>query len=129
MTPACSDDGTGVVSTCIGVVIFLTLLLFAAHTLLGLYTESVVTAAAYDAAATLAGAEVVDDPAAAARITAQARQSLGRLGDHADITWSADADAVRLTVRVPHPAVLPGLLPALRGPIERTVRIRAERVR
>ena len=121
-----SDTGSGVLSTFLGSTVFLAFLLFAAHLLLGLYAESVVGAVAYDAAKTVAGADAGGDPAAAA---ASARASLGRLGSDASFDWDVSDEAVRLTVRVARPAILPGWLARVRGPIERTVRVRTERVR
>jgi hypothetical protein len=112
-----------------GAAMFLVFLLFAAHLLLGLYLASVVTAVTYDAAKTAAGADALGDPAARARITDSARRQLGRFGPEAVFDWGVDDDAVRLTVRVPRPPVLPGFLPAPRAPIQRSARVRAERVR
>ncbi|MDQ1445339.1 MAG: hypothetical protein QOI20_1803 [Acidimicrobiaceae bacterium] len=123
------DAGAGVVSTVFGVSIFLVFMLFAAQLLLGLYAESVVGAVTFDAAKTVAGANSIDDPSAPARADVAARRRLGRLGDGAAFDWAVSDDAVRLTVRVRRPPVLPGLLPDVRGPIVRRVRVRAERVR
>lgn len=122
------DDGAGVISTFFGAVVFLFFLLFAAHLLLGLYAESVVGAVAYDTAKTAAGSDALS--AGTRALEAGARSQLGRLGAEAVFVWAVDDDAVRLTVRVPRQGVLAGLpgLPG-RGPIERTVRVRAERVR
>lgn len=124
-----SDVGAGVVSTFMGAVVFLLFLLFAAQLLLGLHTESVVGAVAYDAAKTVAGGAVVTDPLAPSRATDLARRRLGRLGADASFSWSVDDDAVLLTVRVPRPPILFGMLPMVRGPIQRTVQVRAERWR
>lgn len=123
------DHGAGVISTFMGVIVFLLFLLFAAQLLVGLYTESVVGAVTYDAAASVAGAAVVESSVAQAAAVAEARRQLGHMGSRASFTWSVDGDAVRLTVRVERPPLLPGLLPAVRGPIERTMRVRTERVR
>lgn len=110
-----SEAGAGVVSTFIGAAVFLVFLLFSAQLLLGLYAESVVTAVAYDTAASAAGADLLG-----AESVARAR-----LGPDARFEWAVDDDAVRLTVRVPRRAVLGWTRP----PIVRTVRVRAERVR
>jgi hypothetical protein len=125
------DAGAGVVSTLVGTAIFLLFLMFAAQLLLGLYLTSVVNAVTYDAAKTAAGASVVHDGGGGgrARVEAAARRQMGRFGPAAEFTWTVDDDAVRLTVRVARPPVLPGLLPAVRSPIERTARVRVERVR
>lgn len=118
-----NDEGAGVISTFVGTAIFLVFLLFAAQLLLGLYAESVVGAVAYDAAKAVAGSDGLSSRVA---VEASARRSLGAFGDAASFTWSVDEDAVRLTVRVPRRGLLPGWE---RGPVERTVRVRAERVR
>lgn len=115
------EEGTGVVSTFVGAAIFLVCLLFAAQVLLGLYLTSVVSAVASDAARTAAGASAppVDE------VAASARRQLGAAGSGATFSWTMDDDAVRLTVRVPRP----GMLPVLTSPIVRTVRVRVERWR
>lgn len=118
------DEGAGVISTFVGAAIFLLFLLFAAQLLIGLYAESVVAAVAYDTAKTVAGSDGLGSTGAA---EASARRQLGGFGPDAVFVWSVDDDAVRLTVRVARRGFLPGL-PG-RGPIERTVRVRAERVR
>jgi hypothetical protein len=123
------DDGAGVVSTFIGAIIFLCFMLFAAQLLLGLYVTSVVGAVTYDAAASAAAGSSVDSSGARAAIALRAREQLGRLGPSARFEWDVSVDAVRLTVRVRRPAVLPGLLPGVSSDVVRTVRVRAERVR
>jgi hypothetical protein len=122
------DDGAGIVSTFIGAVIFLFFLLFAAQVLLGLYLTSVVTAVTYDAAKTAAGADALGRPGGRDEVVASARHQLGRLGSDAEFWWADDADAVRLTVRVAEPPMLPGLLPGARRVITRTARVRMERL-
>jgi hypothetical protein len=119
------DDGAGVVSTFVGAAIFIVFLLFSAQLLLGLYLSSVVSAVTYDAARTAAGASSPGQGA----VESSARRQLGAFGADAVFVWSGDADALRLTVRVRRPPVLPGLLPAGRSPIVRTARVRLERVR
>lgn len=121
-----SDEGAGVLSTFIGAVIFVVFLLFAAQLLLGLYLTSVVGAVTYDAAKTAAGSDAVGGQSVAVE---SARRQLGRLGSRAEFEWVADDDAVRLTVRVPRPPVLAGFLPLVDDSIERTARVRVERVR
>jgi hypothetical protein len=117
------------VSTFIGAVIFLLFMLFAAQLLLGLYLSSVVGAVTYDAAASAASASAVASPSARAEIVARARAQLGGLGPSARFEWEVSDDAMRLTVRVPRPAVLPGLLPGVSSDVVRTARVRVERVR
>ena len=115
---------------------FLALLLFAVQVLVGLHATTVVTAVAYDAAKTVAGADAASAvgggrSAAQARATADARRRLGRVGDDASFTWGATGDAVVLTVRAPRPRVLPAALVGGVTPpdVVRTVRVRIEAVR
>ena len=125
-----SESGSGPISTWIGFVVFLGLLLFAVQSLLNLYATSVVTSVAYDAAREVAGAD--GGPEEVARAEARARALLGRFGDAASFDWSSTSDDdVVLRVRGTVPRVL---LPAQRGPvafgeIDRTVRVRVERFR
>lgn len=119
------DDGAGVLSTFVGAVVFVVFMLFAAQLLLGLYLASIVGAVTYDAAKTAAGS----DAPAQAVVTESARRQLGRFGDAAQFDWAAGDDAVRLTVTVPRPPLLPGFLPFVDDTITRTARVRAERIR
>ncbi len=125
------ERGAGVIATVAGVTVFLVLLLFAVQILVGLYATSVVTAATYDAAKVLAGADAGDSAVGRANAEAGARSQLGRYGQKADFGWENDAESVRLHVRAPRPTLLP--LSLVRGvglsDIERTVTVRVERVR
>ena len=116
-----SNAGTGVIGTVVGVTMFLTLLLFAVQVVLGLYATTVVTAAAYDAAKSVAGA---DRPSPSSAVDV-ARRRIGALGDRAVFTWAIDDDTVALTVRAPRPT----LLPLVSFDVVRTVRVRVESVR
>ncbi len=130
------DHGAGLIGTVAGLLVFLALMLFAVQTLIGLYTRSVVTDAAYEGARMVAGARVDHtDPGAegAARVAAEdtVRHLLGRFGDRVELDWSSStADEVALTVKARPPGFL---WTALRGPgaalIDRTVRVRVEQVR
>lgn len=131
-----AEVGAGVIGTVVGVFVFLALLLFAVQVLVGLHATTVVTAVAYDAAKTVAGADAASASgggrgAARARATADARRRLGRVGDDASFTWSATGDAVVLTVRAPRPRVLPAALVGGVAPpdVVRTVRVRVEAIR
>lgn len=115
------EEGAGVVGGVVGVFVFLSLLLFAVQVVLGLYATTVVTAAAYDAAKSVAGA---DRPSTATAEDA-ARRHIGRLGARAAFAWKVDDDTVALTVRAPRPSLLP--LPS--DDVVRTVRVRVESVR
>ena len=121
------DAGAGLVGTIAGVTVFLAFLLFAVQLLFNLYATSAVTAAAYDAARLVAGGDAPD----VARAEDHARQVLGRYADRVSFDWSVDGDVVALRVTAENPTFL---LPALGGSlgfdeIDRTVRVRAERLR
>lgn len=119
------------VATLFGVLVFVLLLLFAAQVLVGLYTTSVVTAATYDAARIVAGADAGTEEPARHDAEAGARRQLGRAGEDMRFAWTVDADAVRLTVRAQRPTLLPRALAGGvgLGDIVRTVQVRTERVR
>ncbi len=126
-----AEEGVGVVGTVVGVLVFLVMVLFAAQVLLGLYTTSVVTAATYDAAKTVAGADASTAVAARADAESNARSQLGSFGRDVTFSWGPGSETVRLTVRAPRPTVLPHALARGMGlgDIVRTVHVRAERVR
>ena len=84
------------------------------------------TAAAYDAARMVAGADGDVE-----RGESQARAVLGRYADRVSFEWTLDGDTVALRVTARNPSFL---LPALGGAvgldeIDRTVRVRMERPR
>jgi hypothetical protein len=128
--PGHDERGSGVFSAWFGFIVFLALLLFAVQVLFNLYATSVVNSVAYDAARKVAGAR--GGPGSVVVAEAEARRALGRYGDRVSFSWAGtDADVVVLRVRATSPTVL---LPALAGPvafgnIDRTVRVRMERVR
>ncbi|HEY4377237.1 MAG TPA: hypothetical protein VGM93_08760 [Acidimicrobiales bacterium] len=123
-------------STVAGVVVFLAFLLFAVQLTFDLSATSAVSAAALDAARTVASRDVDHADADAVREAQvdgerRARSELGRLGNRATFTWRVDDDDVQLRVQVTNPRFLP---PGLDRPvgfdrIDRTVSIRVERVR
>ena len=125
-----SERGSGTISTWIGLVVFLGLLLFAVQALLNLYAASVLTSVAYDAAREVAGAD--GGSAAVTHAESRARGLLGAFGQRVSFDWSETSDEdVVLRVRGTVPKVL---LPVQRGPvafgeIDRTVRVRVERFR
>ena len=124
-----AERGGGVLSAWFGLVVFLTLLLFAVQVLYNLYATSVVTSVSYDAARRVAAAQ--GDPGAVGRAEADARRALGRYADRVTFTWALDGDTVSLRVRARNPSFL---LPAVAGPLafselDRTVRVRVERFR
>lgn len=127
---AADESGAGVISSMLGVFVFLLLMLFAVQVLYGLYATSVVTAVTYDAAKAVAGSEGGD--AARAEAQRKATAQLGRYGRDVRFDWSrSDADAVRLEVRAPRPSFFPQELvgDSFLGDIVRTARVRTERPR
>jgi len=126
------DDGTGLISTAAGVLVFLLFLVFAVQLLFSLYASSTVTAVAHDAAARAAS----DPDPDLDRIAAEARAHLGRMGERADLIWQTEdddgdgePDLVALRIVVVPPRLVPrsigqgvGL-----GAVDRTARVRVER--
>lgn len=124
------ESGAGVISSMLGVFVFLLLMLFAVQVLYGLYATSVVTAVTYDAAKAVAGSD--GGEGAQADAERKATVQLGRYGRDVKFNWrGSDADAVRLQVRAPRPSFFPRELvgDSFLGDIVRTVRVRTERPR
>lgn len=107
-----------------GFLAFFALLLFCVQVLLHLYDASMVTAAATDAADTVARAG--GNPAVEPAAQAAAEADLGRWGrSHVRFVWvEADDRLVRLRVVAESGAVM--ALPGLSRRIERTVTVRTE---
>jgi len=111
---------------------FVVFVLFAVQVLFGLYSTSIVTSVTYDAATAVAGGHGGRLVAASTTdAEAEARSRLGAYARDVEFTWDLDADLVGLTVRARRPTVLPRALVdgVGLGNIERTVRVRVERVR
>lgn len=126
------EAGAGLIGSTIGVMVFLLLLLLAVQVTFSLYATSTVTAATWDAARIASGSDAGEDPIAArAEAEAHLRSVLGRYGDRVTVRWSEDPDDVILSVRAEHPGFLPRALrhPMRLDAVERTVRVRIERVR
>ena len=130
--PRCrrSEQGSGPISTWIGFVVFLGMLLFTVQALLNLYATSVLTSVAYDAARLVAESD--GGTVAIGRAEDHARQMLGRFGESVTFDWSATTpDDVVLHVHGRVPSVTlwsgGGRLPF--GEIDRTVRLLVERFR
>lgn len=123
------ERGTGVIGTVLGAGVFILLLLFAVQVLVGLYTTSVVTAATYDAAKAVAGADAAGSSVARLDAERNAQAQLGDYGRGVEFEWGdPSADVVVLTARGPHPSFLPRALtgPAGLGDIVRKVHVRRE---
>lgn len=126
------EEGVGVISSMIGVFVFLLLMLFAVQVLYGLYATSIVTAVTYDAAKTVAGSDGGGSAEAEADAERNATRQLGRYGDDVKFDWDdSDNDTVRLRVRAPRPSFFPRQLvgDSVLGDIVRTVRVRRETTR
>ena len=129
-----ADDGTALVGTLFGVTAFLLLLLFAVQVLLGLYTTTVVTSAAADAANELSHAPDPTDQRVQQEIGDRAADRLGAFARGPDrfvLDWDGtDGDTVVVTVHARKMTLLPPALgSALGNRIDRTIRVRTERVR
>jgi hypothetical protein len=109
------------------------MMFFAVQLLMQLYTTSLLTSAAHEAADVAAGRGVDHaDPVAVANARARgedrARELLGAFGDRVEMDWSAsNSDTVVLRVQAETPRFLLGELGARR--VDRTVRARVETVR
>ena len=125
-----SEQGGGPISTWIGFVVFLAMLLFTVQALLNLYATTVLTSVAFDAARHVAESDT--GTAAIASVEAQARQMLGRFSSEVTFDWSAttgDDVVLRVRGRVPSVVLTPGETVLPFGEIDRTVRLRVERFR
>lgn len=127
------EEGTGLIGTAAAVAAFVLFLLFAVQLIANLYATSTVTAAGYDAARTVASAEVDHtDPQAVAAVQREAerqlRDLLGTMGRTAQLTWTVGPDHVRLHVVVDSPGIVPSSVRDTTGMrrIERTFVVRIE---
>ena len=125
------DEGAGLLSTAAGVVVFLVFLLFAVQLLFGLYSSSTVTAVANDAATRAAS----QDAPPLSAIEAEARASLGQVGESASFVWDVDdadgdgmSDTVVLEVIARPPRFIPRSIGGSIGldEVRRVVRVRTE---
>lgn len=132
MATSANDDerGTGLIGSVAGVTVFLALLTVAVQILVDLYQTSVVTAAGYDAARSVAADP--DQPPSDHELdaaTARIEELLGGAARGASIEWEVTGDVVRLHLVVPTRRFL---LPAVAGPlgldeVDRTITVRVER--
>ncbi len=127
------DRGAGLLSSVAGVVVFLVFLLFAVQLLFGLYASSTVNAVVNDAGTRAASANAPPLEI----IEADARQSLGEIGERASFQWSVDDadgdgadDTVVLEVVARPPRFVPPSIGGAVGldEIRRSVRVRREEV-
>jgi hypothetical protein len=127
------ERGAALISTTVGLTVFLILLLFAVQSAVTLHSRSMVTATAYDAAREVAGYSSVASRAdARARAEARFVQRLGEYGrDHVRLEWLDvdDPDVVRLRVVADHPSLLPPAFGDALGirTTDRRIEVRVER--
>ena len=120
------------IGTSAGFLVFVLLLVAAVQILFNLYATSMVTAAAHEAARTVAGFEAVTDRCAAvADAEAGFVEALGDYGSagHAELRWNCtDPDLVTVQVVAVHPTFLPPRFAGLieLGHLERTIVVRVE---
>ena len=107
---------------------FIMFMFLAMHLLLHLYTTSVVSGSAYDAAAHVASASQADNRAgAAAQAVADLRSSLGGVGDTAIIEVIMSSGSVTIRVQTSAPSLLPlGLTDAVGLAIDKSATVRLE---
>ena len=124
------ECGAGLIGTISGVTVFLAFLTVAIQILTNLYSASVVTSVAYDAArhAAAAGHNPLEaaDKRAAER---HARSLLGRVGDDTEFSWDeSDPAVVQLRVVARSPRFLVPVVDGALGldVIDRTVTVRLE---
>ena len=112
----CTERGTGLLSSVLGVGILLALLGLTVNVALGLWTRTTVDSVAYDAARHVATAPVeLSEHQARHQAIERARTLLGSYGDRVELTFeAAGADVVVLRVRAPGVSLLPRLID--RGP-------------
>lgn len=130
------EDGTGLIGSAAGVAAFVLFLLFAVQLITNLYATSTVNAAGYDAARSVASANVDHgDPRSVGVAQREAerhlRDLLGQMGQTAELTWSSDGDQIRLHLVVDSPGIIPSSVRDTTGlrRIDRTFVVRIEQSR
>jgi len=126
------ERGAGVIGTSAGFLVFMLLMLMAVQVLFNLYANTIVTAAAHDAARSVASFSAGEEPCD--RVPAANRELVDSLGDYADaavisLAWVCDGgDVVVLSISALHPTVLPERMRGLLGlgSLEREITIRVE---
>lgn len=124
------EEGTGLIATVSGTLVFMVLLLLAVQVSFDLYARSAVEAAAFDAVRVVTGSDAGATPASLTAAEQHARQVLGHYGRLARFSWQVGTTTVSLTISVQDQSVLPA---ALIGPlgldtVRQTVVLRRERV-
>ena len=126
------ESGSGMVSSVVGVTAFLALLMFAVQLALNLYATSTVTAAAFDAARIVAGADGGEDAESAAEAHLQSLlggRTIGTAWEYRDTDAVPGADVVALRVEVENPTRLLRAMPIPFQHVVRTVTVRMETFR
>ncbi|HEV7720773.1 MAG TPA: hypothetical protein VGO60_05795 [Iamia sp.] len=127
------ERGQSLITSVAAIAVFLGFLMFAVHICVNLYADTTVTATAYDAARRVARAELADGNREAATVAAEAdlKENLGRYSSRIrDIDWDITADVVALHIVVENPSFLIFSDADLGvGEIDKTVRVRVEKVR
>ncbi|HZT64436.1 MAG TPA: hypothetical protein VFA11_01465 [Acidimicrobiales bacterium] len=125
------DAGVGLISTLVGFLICLALLLLAVQVSLDLWSRSVLSAVAYDAARVVAGSDSAAAANAVPSAEGVARQELGRAGGDVSFRWALSADEVTVTLSMTRRSLMPAALSRPLGldHVTRTAQVRRERVR
>lgn len=127
-----AERGSGLISTSFGLTVFFVMLFAAVQIMFHLYANTMVGAAAYDAARSLASYGVSANRCAA--VPTAKRQFVDSLGDYATAANATlhvtcnHPDVVRVRVTATHPSILPSTIGGLSalGNFDRTIEIRAE---
>jgi Flp pilus assembly protein TadG len=100
----------GIVSTLIGFLVTMSLLLLAVQVSYGLYQRSMLDAVASDAARIVSGSDAGASPAAEALADQQARVELGGAGAAAEFAWTTGAGNVSVSISLPAARFLPAFV-------------------
>jgi hypothetical protein len=132
------DRGAGMVASLAGLTVFLLFLLLAVQVLFGLYATSTLRATLHDAASRAATGRAGTEPATLERLSAQAEDSLGAMGDRTDIELRPvddDGDGAADVVVGEAVSMPPRFVPRAVGgmvgfeEVRASVRVRVERFR
>jgi hypothetical protein len=126
------ERGQSLITSVAAIAVFLGFLMFAVHICVNLYADTTVTANAYDAARRVARSSAAEGRAAAAdEAEADLKENLGRYASRIEtIEWTLGEDVIELHIVVDNPSFLIFSDADLGvGEIDKTVRVRVERVR